>query len=135
MRFWLFALIAYAYAWNTAESLEILLAQMSRRLDHFDGDVKEFPEMMIYLENRALPNLKTIVASLPLEMEDLGHQLAKDALSRAVLTLEGMCAIQGVNNLPAVWESVHDEIQTAIRQFGPTSGLSRLRVWLATIFS
>ena len=71
-----------------SERLYLLTLQMSKRFDPFAGDKQEFAKIISFIESKALPGLKEVIADL--EAPKLG---AQKALEKAVLTLEGMCAI------------------------------------------
>jgi hypothetical protein len=113
-----------------SERLYLLFSQMSKRFDQFAGDKQEFAKIISFIESKALPGLKEVIADL--EGTKLG---ARKALEKAVLTLEGMCAIPIVNGFSAVWETVREQLLKAQDCFEPLSTSSRLRVWLVSTFS
>jgi len=131
MRLW--PLLAVAHALSPVQNLEVLLGRMRSKVEAFSGLERDLGEVINYLETAALPTLKGIVASLP--EEGPRELMAREGLGRAILGLEGLCAVPHPKGLVSVWACVKWEMETVIWHLGPSSGTSRLRVWLATIFS
>lgn len=135
MRLWALAtVLCCASSLTPADNLSLLFSQMSRRIERFTGNQADFQPLLNYFDTDALPTLKGIVASLPPETESFAAAVSQRSLARAVFLLEGFCSIPQKNGLPDIWESVKKELETAQMQLG-TSTMSRLRVWLNSIFS
>ena len=135
MKLWALAtVLCCVSSLQPADNVDLLFSQMSRRIERFTGNAADFPPLLTYLETAALPTLKSIVASLPPETDSFSATVAHRSLARAVFLLEGFCALPQKNGLPGIWESVKIELETAQTQLG-TSRMSRLRVWLSSIFS